>query len=259
MIFLSPNNIKFYYKEIGSGKEVILFIHGLGSQGKDWRKQVKFFSENYRCIVVDLRGHGQSDHIPPFDIPTFANDIIDLIEYLEISSLHMVGISLGGMVAFQIATEKPYFLKSLTIVNALPEFSFKNLKQKWMFFSRFFLIKCFGIKIFSKILAKKLFPQKNHQTLRTEFIKSFVQNNKKTYLTTLKSLWGWGVVDKLHFITCRILFIASQNDYSSLSEKRFFSKKINAEIVTIKHSHHAVTIENPTEFNRILQKFIHLS
>lgn len=259
MPFAILNKIKIFYEETGSGKETILFIHGLGSCGKDWQKQVEVFSKNYCCITVDLRGHGKSDHTPPFNIPSMALDIINLIKFLEIKQIHIVGISLGGMIAFQIAVLKPNILKSLTIVNALPEFKLKGLKQNWMFFSRIFIISLLGMKTFSKILSKKLFPQKNQQKLRNDFAKSFLQNHKQSYLSALRSLMGWSVVKKLHLITCKTLFISAQHDYTSLSAKKIFAKKINAKVIEIKYTHHAVTIENPQEFNRVLEEFICLT
>ncbi len=256
MPFVNLNKIKLFYEETGSGEETIIFIHGLGSCGKDWKKQVDIFSKNYRCITVDLRGHGKSDHTPPFNIQTMAFDIINLIKFLEIKQIHLVGISLGGMIAFQIAVLEPKILKSLTIVNALPEFKLKGLKQNWMFFSRIFIINLLGMKIFSKILSKKLFPQKDQQKLREDFIKSFLKNNKQSYLSTLRSLMGWSVVKKIHLITCRTLFISAEHDYTSLSAKKVFAKKIGAKVIEIKYTHHALTIENPAEFNLSLQNFL---
>lgn len=262
MPFLALNDIKIFYEESCTAEnsydmETILFLHGLGSCGQDWQDQVDFFSKNFRCITVDLRGHGKSDRAVPCDIPTLAADVISLIKFLEIPALHLVGISLGGMVAFQIAVEKPELLRSLTVVNALPELVLRGLKQHWMFYSRILLVKFLGMKIFAKVLARKLFPQKNQQELRRKFSKNFLQNDKKFYLTLLESMMGWSVVNRLRSITCKTLFIAAEHDYTTLSDKKFFAQKIGAKIVEIKNSHHAVPFEKPEEFNKILQDFLH--
>ena len=178
---------------------------------------------------------------------------MNLIKNLKINSVHLVGISLGGMVAFQVAEGEPNLVKSLVVVNALPEFFLKNFKQKWLFYSRIFLIKIFGLKIFAKILAKKLFPKQKN--LSDEFVQNLSKNNPKIYLKILKSALGWSVVNSLSKTSYPILFIASQYDYTSLSQKKFFAEKIGTKLVEIKNSHHAVPAEKPQEFYEILSTF----
>ena len=94
------NNINMYYEVLGHG-EPLLFIHGLGSSTRDWENQIDFFSKNYQVILVDVRGHGQTDKPPgSYSISMFANDIAGLLDQLELPSVHVVGISMGGMIAF---------------------------------------------------------------------------------------------------------------------------------------------------------------
>lgn len=256
MPFFTCDNTKIFYQEQGSGKDVIFFIHGLGSRSDDWQEQIDFFSKNYRCIAVDIRGYGKSEAKPPFTIKSFATDIINLIDHLKLPKINLVGISLGGIIAFQIAVLRHDLLKSLVVVNALPEFKLKGLKQYWLFYSRFLFIRILGMKIFGKILARKLFPKKSQNNLRNKFAKSFVRNDKETYLSTLKSLIGWGVTRKLKLINCKTLFIASSDDYSPIRSKKFFAKKIKADIIQINNSHHVVPIEKPEEFNEVLNNFL---
>jgi pimeloyl-ACP methyl ester carboxylesterase len=255
MLLNLPNGKIFYAME-GEGSEVILFLHGLGSNSKDWADQIKFFKKDYFCIALDLRGHGFSSHESPLDIPAFARDIVQLIHHLKIEKLHLVGLSLGGMVAFQIAVDEPKLLKTLTIVNALPELVLKGFRRKLAFYMRLILVRIFGMKILAKILAPKLFPQKNQLELRQKLIKNFAQNNRKSYLEILSSIQDWSVSERLSAIKCPTLFLAAENDYTSLAEKRFFAEKINAKIVEIKNSNHALPAEKPDEFNKILQEFL---
>jgi len=55
---------------------------------------------------------------------------------------------------------------------------------------------------------------------------------------------------------CPTLFLAAENDYTSIAEKEFFAEKINAKIIEIKNSNHAFPAEKPDEFNKILQEFL---
>ena len=99
-------DIRLYYEDFGEG-EPLLFIHGLGSSTRDWENQVRYFSDRYRVVVPDLRGHGNSEKPPgPYSIPLFADDIAELITTLDLAPTHVVGLSLGGFVASQLAVER---------------------------------------------------------------------------------------------------------------------------------------------------------
>ena len=259
MVVIIQENSKFFpdFRLSKQGQdEVIIFLHGLGGSKKDWQKQIDFFKSNYCCVAIELKGHGDNKSAAPFDVENLALDVIKSINSLQIKSFHLVGFSLGGIVAFEIASRIPNSLKSLCIVNALPEFKLSGFNQYWLFYSRLLLVKFCGLAFFAKILAKKLFPKKEQEILRVNLIAALKQADKKTYLSILKSLNGWSVADKLHLIKCRSLFISSEFDYLNFSLKKLFAWKIGAKIVQIKDARHAVPIESPEEFNGVLKEFL---
>ena len=101
------NDIALYYEIAGQGQPVLL-IHGLGSSTRDWEYQTTAFSTHYRVVALDVRGHGQSDKPPgPYSIPLFTSDTAELMRSLELGPSHIVGISMGGMIAFQLAIDTP--------------------------------------------------------------------------------------------------------------------------------------------------------
>ena len=76
-------DMQLYYKASGEG-DPLLFIHGLGSSTRDWENQAPYFSDRYRVVTPDLRGHGKSDKPPgPYNISLFANDIAELVSLLQ--------------------------------------------------------------------------------------------------------------------------------------------------------------------------------
>ena len=122
MPILSCNSINIYYEIYGEGSP-LLFIHGLGSSTCDWNAQTDYFSEHYKVIALDLRGHGQSDKADgEYSIPLFAEDVSCLIKKLTLKEINIVGISLGGMIAMQLSIDHPELVKSLIIVNSFSEF-----------------------------------------------------------------------------------------------------------------------------------------
>lgn len=95
--------IQLYYEIHGSGSPVIL-IRGLGSNADHWYCQVPVFSVHHSVVVFDNRGIGRSD-IPdaPFTISDMARDTVLLMDALGIAKAHILGISMGGMIAQEIA------------------------------------------------------------------------------------------------------------------------------------------------------------
>ncbi|WP_181347602.1 alpha/beta fold hydrolase [Thalassobacillus sp. CUG 92003] len=103
-------------KTIGAG-EPILFLHtGLQTGETDFLEQQAYFKESYQVVVPDLRGHGQStsDELNNF-LSDSVKDVHETLEALELPRVHVVGCSLGGMVALQFARAYPAQVKSVTL------------------------------------------------------------------------------------------------------------------------------------------------
>ena len=93
------NDIDMYYESRGEG-ESLLLIHGLGSSTRNWELQVRYFANRYQVITCDVRGHGRTSKPPgPYSIRGFAEDVSGLLQALGIPAAHVVGISMGGMIA----------------------------------------------------------------------------------------------------------------------------------------------------------------
>lgn len=92
------------YEEIGSGGMPLLFVHGLRCDRKDFSRQIERFGQERRVVAVDLRGHGKSDR-PEGDhsVPTFADDLARLCSEIELERPMVVGHSMGGQVALDLA------------------------------------------------------------------------------------------------------------------------------------------------------------
>ncbi|MBL8989265.1 MAG: alpha/beta fold hydrolase, partial [Gemmatimonadetes bacterium] len=111
----------------GTGPTVIL-IHGLGGRGADWTPQIDHLASRFRVVAPDLRGHGQSPKpAGPYAMRDLAADVAALIRRVGGGPVHVVGLSLGGMVAFQLAVDDPALVRTLTIVNSGPEVVPRNL------------------------------------------------------------------------------------------------------------------------------------
>lgn len=127
-------NIEMYYEVHGSGEPLVL-IHGLSMASDTWFNQVPILSQKYQVIVFDNRGVGQTD-APDEDYSTemMADDIATLLQFLNVDNAHILGFSMGGMIAQVVALKYPELVKSL-ILNAtaaqLPAKA-KYIVQHWL-------------------------------------------------------------------------------------------------------------------------------
>jgi pimeloyl-ACP methyl ester carboxylesterase len=111
------NGIDLYYEIHGSG-EPLLLIEGLGYAAWMWYKQIPVFSRRYQVILFDNRGAGNTDKPDSeYSIEIMADDASGLLRTLGIAQAHVLGISLGGFIAQELALRHPDLVKSLCLVS----------------------------------------------------------------------------------------------------------------------------------------------
>lgn len=251
------NDINLYYQVNGVGQS-LFFIHGLGSSARDWELQVQEFSKTYQVITWDLRGHGQSDKpAGPYSLPMFAADAAGLLKALNIKSAHVVGLSLGGGIAFQLAIDYPELVRTMVIVNSAPELVIRTLKDRIAIWQRFAIVRLLGMRKMGQVLSKRLFPKDEQMSLRTTFVERWAENDPRAYQEAMRAMVGWSVTDKLGSIKCPTLVISADQDYTPVAVKERYTKLMpNAELVIIPDAHHATPVEQPEKFNAVLMDFI---
>ena len=257
MPMLKLPNLKLFYEVTGDGPPLLL-IHGLGSSSRDWENQVEPFSKKYQVITLDLRGHGQASKPPgPYSVRMFAEDTEALIRALGVAPLHIVGISMGGMVAFELAVHFPELLRSLTVVNSYPEVRVETFREHLQIWRRYLFLELLGMRGTGLMLGRRLFPYPEQADLREIFVERWAENDKRAYRESLRAIVNWDVEEHISKIGCPVLVVASDQDYMPLEEKKAYTAKIpNAKLVVIEDARHAVTAERPEQFNAALMEFL---
>ena len=114
---VSINGIQLDYQEYGQG-EAIVFCHGAGGNLLPWWQQIPHFSESYRCVTFSHRGFGHSYDQPDGPgMKSFVDDLVGLLDYLGIDSVHLVAQSMGGRTALGFAVERPARTRSLVLAD----------------------------------------------------------------------------------------------------------------------------------------------
>jgi 3-oxoadipate enol-lactonase len=117
MPYATVGDARIYYEVEGEGPSVCL-VHPVGLDSGCWDAQVAALAPRFRVLRVDLRGHGQSDASPPaYSLSDFAADVHALLRQLGLAPAHLIGLSLGGMVAQVLALEHPADVRSLVLAD----------------------------------------------------------------------------------------------------------------------------------------------
>jgi len=250
-------DIELHYETYGSG-EPILLLHGLGSSTLDWEPQIAAFSQHYQVVAVDFRGHGQSDKpAGPYSIAGFAADIAALISQLGLGPMDVVGISMGGMVAFQLAVDAPEHVRSLVIINSGPEFPSHTLKAKLVIQSRLLMLKFMGMRRLGTAIAKRLFPAPEHESLRHMFVDRFSSNDPRAYEDSVRAIARFSVAERLDRIRCPVLVVSSDRDYTPVSAKQaYLPRMASATLIVIRDAGHACNLDQPDQVNVALLDFM---
>ena len=108
-------NINLYYQEKGD-KEPFILLHGNGEDGSYFKNQMDYFSDRYRVIALDTRGHGRSPRgTEPFTIEQFSCDLYNFMTSLNISNAIILGFSDGANIAMKFAIKYPGKVKALIL------------------------------------------------------------------------------------------------------------------------------------------------
>ncbi len=187
----------------------------------------------------------------------FAADVADLLQVLEVSSAHIVGISLGGAVAFQLALDFPALVKTLTIVNSAPTLGGTPEQAEQEIARRVGIVQQFGMRAIGQNLSPALFPELEQASLRDTFVERWAENDPAAYIAATRSMLNWDVTDRLGSIQAPTLVIAADQDYSPVAVKEAYTRLLpDAQLAVIADAHHAVPLELPEEFNQVLAQFL---
>ena len=107
-----------YIDEGEQNTEVILFIHGMGSGVPVWRKNIPELKKQFRCIALDLPGHGYSSKGDfPYNMDFYTGVLFLFMQKLNLPPLTLVGHSLGGLIVITAALKEPTLIKKLLLVS----------------------------------------------------------------------------------------------------------------------------------------------
>jgi len=244
MAFFCNEHHSLHYLVRGRG-EPLLLIHGLGCSGADWAFQVAALEKRFLVIVPDLPGCGHSP--PPRDeytIGGLAAALWSLLDHLGVSRPNIIGFSLGGAVALDMAAQRPASVPRLGLINSLATYR-PDHWRKWLeTYVSAALVRILGMRRAAWLLAARLFPEPWQHAMRKHAAAAVGAVPASSYLGMGLALARWAIIDRLDSVTSRILFIAAEHDFTPLAEKRELAAKLKADIVVVRGSRHGTPFDS---------------
>ena len=259
MPIFETDDAKLFYEDAGHGEPVLL-LHGLGGSTADWAPQVEALAPRYRVLALDVRGSGRSRDLRrpggPFSVQQFADDAARFLDQLDATPAHVVGLSLGGMIAFQLAVDHPRCVRTLTIVNSVPALVPRTLAERLRLGLRLGVARLFGPAGMARLLVRRLFPRPEQAPLRRRFLEAMARNDKRAYLASQRALVGWSVLDRIGAIEAPVLVVASERDYWPVADQEAYARRMQrAEVAVVADAGHALPIEAPDRLDLSINNF----
>lgn len=257
------NGIHLYYEVHGDGEPLVL-IAGLAVGSWVWFKQVPALSPEFRTIIFDNRGAGQSDKPEArHSIRTMADDVAGLLGVLSIDRAHILGASMGGFIAQEFALAYPQMTRSLIL--CCTGYGGPN----YVLPSEEVLAAMSGLEgVGTEARARQnvaFFFSPTYRQHHPDEIEKIIQmylsqpTPEHAYMNQLIAVMAFDTEARVSAITVPTLVITGDQDICVLPQnsKNLADKLPNARLVIIEGAGQAVFMEQPEEFNRVVREFLH--
>ena len=233
----------------------IVFIHGVGLNHKIWEPQINVFENTF--LAYDILGHGETPlNKENINFDDFSNQLINLIDELNMTKIHLVGFSIGSLIARNFATKYDDRLESLTLLCSIFN---RTEKQQQIVKDRFELTK--KSKNLSKQALKRWFTdeylEKNPNTYN-KISSMLEQNNVENFLKVYELFVNHKDNEKFENIKTKTLVMTGEEDIGSTPEmSKSLSKVINnSKVKIISKGKHLCSIECADDVNMSIKKHI---
>lgn len=223
-------DISLYYQEKGD-KEPFILLHGNGEDGSYFKNQIDYFSDRYRVIALDTRGHGKSPRgTKPFTIEQFSHDLYEFMESNKISNAIILGFSDGANTAMKFAMKYPDKVKALILNGG-------NLNPKGVKRTTQIPIEI-GYKIAGRFASKSSAAKKNAEML------GLMVNDPNIEPSELSK------------ITAPTLVICGRNDMIKESHTKEIAENISNAKLSIIKGNHFIANKRYVTFNKEVEDFL---
>jgi 2-succinyl-6-hydroxy-2,4-cyclohexadiene-1-carboxylate synthase len=266
-LILQVNDIRYFVEVKGEG-EPLLFLHGFTGDTTTWSRITDQLSSSYRCVSIDLIGHGRTE--APEDPSRYtmdhvSNDLDSILSALEVEEAILIGYSMGGRTALHFAMRYPQKVKALILESASPglktgEERVERRKKDHALAERImregmeaFVDFWEEIPLFAS--QKRLTDDERAEIRQQRLVQSplGLSNSLKGMGTGAQTSW-WDKLDELS-IPVHLLVGELDQKFVHIAKEM---KKLNPDfkIMTISNTGHAIHVEEPRKFGTIIEDLL---
>jgi 3-oxoadipate enol-lactonase len=261
MAVATVNGIELNYKLEGDGEETIVLINGLADDLETWALQIDdFLGAGYRVLRFDNRGIGASSKpAGPYSSKMFADDAKALVDSLGIREFHLMGVSMGGMIAQEYVLSYPHDLRSVTFgcTYAAPGPFCSRMFAMWADLAPVLGVPFVMRDVTLWAFTGAFFEERAADLAEFETAMRYMDQPVHAYLAQLAAIQNHDTTSRLGQIAVPSLVLAGEQDILipvSLS-RRIHEAIPGSEWATTKGGH-ACVWEHPAEFNQTYLDFV---
>ncbi|MGA9103217.1 3-oxoadipate enol-lactonase [Aeromicrobium sp.] len=237
----------------GSGDPVVM-LGSLGANHRMWDPQVPALARDHAVIRVDLRGHGDSPVAPgPCTMADLAEDVVEVLDARGLESVHVVGLSLGGMVGLQMAVDHPQRVRSLAVLCTSAQL---GPREGWL--DRAALVRAHGTTaVASAVVGRWLTPgyAAAHPDETDAFQRMVTDTPAEGYASACEAIADHDLVAELPRVAAPTLAVAGRDDPATGPDHlhQIADTVPDADYLEVAPAAHLASWERSTEVNAALR------
>jgi pimeloyl-ACP methyl ester carboxylesterase len=254
-----PDAPALRYWDDGGESPPTLLIHGVGADGKSWDQIVAALGPEFRVLRLDLSGHGRSGHIEgALTLDNFVQDVIDVLDACAVPAAHVVGFSLGGMIAQGIALQHAHRVRRLVLLSAVAG---RTAEERERVQARLVILREQGIAAITGAAQERWFTPEfiaRNPDLVALRMRQLQENHAPSYGAAYKVFSTSDLGDRLHAIRAPTLIATGEHDIGSNTRMAYFmhAQIEGSRLEILPNLRHSILVEAPELVTRLLRDFL---
>jgi pimeloyl-ACP methyl ester carboxylesterase len=247
-----------FYQVEGAGPPVML-IHGVGADAHSWDAIAPVLADRFTVLRLDLRGHGRSGHIVgPLALDDFAHDAVDVLDAAGVTQAHVVGFSLGGMIAQALGLDYAARVDRLVLLSAVAG---RTEQERARVRERLEILRTQGIAAITGAAQNRWFTDgfiAAHPELVMKRMQELKANHPESYAAAYTVFSTSDLEERLVEIVAPTLVATGEFDVGSNTRMARFMHKVikGSELRILPGLKHSVLVEAPEVVAEMVGKFL---
>ena len=247
------------YWDDGGEISPVMLIHGVGADGTSWDEVAASLAPEFRILRLDLRGHGRSGHIDGASaLDDFVRDVVDVLDACAVPAAHIVGFSLGGMIAQGIALQHADRVRRLVLLSAVAGRTTEECERVQ---TRLAILREQGIAAITGAAQERWFTPEfiaRNPDLVERRMRQLQENHPPSYAAAYTVFSTSDLGDRVHAIRVPTLIATGEYDVGSNTRMaRFMHNQIKGSRLEILPGlRHSILVEAPDLVARLVHDFL---